>query len=99
MAMVQLIKRKAEFLFSNMPNVVTLIRKQNNKEKVGCRHSSVDSCAPSILSPWVQLQSTPSTLLSFVVKFVQYLCLRCEKRTKINKKRPGLVHFNRKRKC
>ena len=35
MAMVQLIKRKAEFLFSNMPNVVTLIRKQNNKEKVG----------------------------------------------------------------
>ena len=52
----------------------------------GYRHSSVDSSALSILLPRVQLPSTPSTLLSFIVKFVRYLSLQSEKRTKINKK-------------
>ena len=42
----------------------------------GCRHSSVDLSVPTILPPWVRVQSTPSTLLSFVV-FV--LFLPCEK--------------------
>ena len=39
---------------------------------LGCRHSSVDSSAPTILPPWVHIPSTPSTL--FIVKFVLYLC-------------------------
>ena len=30
--------------------------------KNGCRHSSVDSSAPTILLPWVQVPSTPFTL-------------------------------------
>ena len=54
-----------------------------------------DSSAPSILPPWVWLPSTPSTLLSLNVKFVLYLSLRCEKITKINKKRPGLAHLKK----
>ena len=39
---------------------------------LGCRHSLVDSSAPTILLPWVRVPSTPSTLLSFLV-FVVYL--------------------------
>ena len=35
-------------------------------EKVGCRHSSVDSSVPSILPPWVRVPSTPSMLLWIV---------------------------------
>ena len=54
-----------------------------------------DSSAPSILPPWVWLPSTLSTLLSLNVKFVLYLSLRCEKITKINKKRPGLAHLKK----
>ena len=42
-----------------------------------CRHSSVDSSAPTIQSPRVQVPSMPSMLLSFIVKFVLYLL--CEK--------------------
>ena len=63
---------------------------------MGCRHSSVDSSALSILPPQVRLPSTPSTLLSFIVKFVLFLSLQCEKRTKVTKKRPGLAHFLKK---
>ena len=59
----------------------------------GFRHSSVDSSVPSILLPRVWLPSTPSMLLSFIVKFVHILSMWCEKRTKINKKRPSLAHF------
>ena len=55
--------------------------------------SSVDSSALSILPPQVQLPSTPSMPISFIVKFVHYLSLQCEKRTKINKKRPSFAHF------
>ena len=56
-----------------------------NRSHLVCHHSSVDSSVPSILPPWVRLPSTPSMLLSFMVKFVLYLSLQCEKRTKINK--------------
>ena len=42
----------------------------------GCRHSSFDWSAPTILPPRVQIPSTPSMLLSFIV-FVLYLL--CEK--------------------
>ena len=47
-----------------------------------------------ILPPLVRVPSTPSMLLSFIVKFVLYLS--CEK-AKINKKRPGLAHFKNTR--
>ena len=47
-----------------------------NKYFLGCRHSSVDLSAPTILPPRVQIPSTPSMLLSFIV-FVLYLS--CEK--------------------
>ena len=53
----------------------------------------MDSSAPSILLSRVQLPSTPSMLLSIIVKFVLYLSMQCEKRTKINKKRPSLAHL------
>ena len=36
-------------------------------QTMGCRHSSVDSSAPSILLPRVQVLSTPSTLLSIYI--------------------------------
>ena len=56
---------------------------------LGCRHSSVDSSAPSIMPPRVRLPSTPSMLLSFIVKFVLYLSLLCEKNE--NKPKRGRV--------
>ena len=58
---------------------------------LGCNHSSVDSSAPTILPPSVWVPSTPSMLLSFMVKFVLYLS--CEK-NEINKKRPGLARLS-----
>ena len=62
---------------------------QKPSQLLWCRHSSVNLSAPTILLPCVRVPSTSSTLLSFMVKFVIYLS---RKRTKINKKRPGLVH-------
>ena len=56
---------------------------------MGCRHSSVGSSVPSILPPRVQLPSTPSLLLSSIVKFVLYLSLHCEKNE--NKQKRGRV--------
>ena len=38
-----------------------------------CCHSSGDSSVSSILLPWVQVPSTPTMLLSFIVQFM--LCL------------------------
>ena len=56
------------------------------------RHSSVDSSAPTILPPRVQVPSTPSMLFH-----LQYLCYIFHgKRMKLNKKRPGLAHFKKK---
>ena len=56
----------------------------------GCCHSSVDSSVPTILPPQVRVPSTPSTLLSFIVKLVPYLS---REKNEINNKRPGLAHF------
>ena len=56
-------------------------------EKVGCRHSSVDSSVPSILPPF--------GLESQAHHFCFYeLCL--VENTKINKKRPRLAHLKNK---
>ena len=46
------------------------------KNQQWCRHSSVDSSAPTILPPQVRVPSTPSMLFSLIV-FV--LSLSCEK--------------------
>ena len=54
---------------------------------MGCRHSSVHLSALTILLPQVQVPSTPSTLLSLIVKLVLYLS-----REEKEKKRPGLAH-------
>ena len=50
-------------------------------EENGCRHSSVDSSAPSILPPQVQVPSTPSMLFSIYIVQIVYLLfeLECEK--------------------
>ena len=63
----------------------------------GCRHSSVDSSAPSILPPWVHVPSTPYTLFQFIL-FKLYICYLIwnVKRTKNkNIKRPGLTHLKK----
>ena len=53
---------------------------------LGCRHSSVDSPAPTILTPRVQIPCTSSTVISFIVVLVLYFfCF--VKKTKINEKR------------
>ena len=62
-----------------------------------CRHSSVDSSAPSILPPQVRLPGMPSLLLSFIAKFVLYLSMQCEKRTKINKKQVWPIFLKKNR--
>ena len=62
-----------------------------NKRKhillLGCHDSSVDSSAPSILTPQVRVPSTPSTLLPIYIDFYHV------EKTNINKKWPGLAHF------
>ena len=40
---------------------------------VGCRHWPVDLSVPTILPPRVWVPTTPSTLLSFIVKFALYI--------------------------
>ena len=47
----------------------------------GCRHSSMDSSAPSTLPPQVQVPSTPTTLFQFIKVQIVYLSLElvCEK--------------------
>ena len=57
--------------------------------KVGCRHSSADSSALSILPPRVRVPSTPSMLFSIYICHLNWNV----KRTKINKKRPGWPIF------
>ena len=73
--------------------ILYLVRLKVRLLVIGCRHSSVDSSALYILPPQLRLPSTPATLLSFIVDFVLYLSLKCDKRTKINKKRPGFGTF------
>ena len=58
----------------------------------GCRHSSVESSAPSILLSRVRIPSIPSTSTLFLFSLLYYICYFIEKRTKINKKRPVVAH-------
>ena len=67
---------KDERMREKVSNVIV-----NNLLYSGCRHSSVDSSVPTILPPWVQVPSTPCTLL-----FVLYLS--CEKNENKQKKDP-----------
>ena len=46
------------------PNKLLFSLNMQTLTKTGCRHSSVDSFAPSILPPRVRIPSTPSTLFS-----------------------------------
>ena len=57
------------FLALLIPNNWLKFYKQPIKTilKLGCRHSSVDSSAPTILPPQVWVPSTPSTLFSFII--------------------------------
>ena len=58
----------------------------HNNDNNNDLYNSVDTFAPTILQPWVWVPSTPSMLYH-----LQYICH--VKRTKINKKRPGLAHL------
>ena len=61
----------------------------HNNDNNNDLYNSVDTFAPTILQPWVWVPSTPSMLYH-----LQYICH--VKRTKINKKRPGLAHLKTK---
>ena len=54
----------------------------------GSRYSSVDLSTPTILWPWVRSPSKNLCLYNLYQK-------SDDKRTKMNKKRPGLVHLKR----
>ena len=57
--------------------------------KISGHHSSVVLSVPTILRPRVRIPSTPSMLF---FNLYRWNCIWNEKRTKINKKRPGLAH-------
>ena len=68
-----------------------LIEKYEYKQKKGqegCR--PVDWSMPTILPPRIRVPSTPSTLLSFIVKFVLFL-----KKNEIKQKEAGFGPFNK----
>ena len=50
-------------------------------QREGCRYSSVDLSAPSIMPPWVRVPNTPTTLFSIYIVQIVYLSfeLECEK--------------------
>ena len=77
-------------------NQLPQVNKNHNVEWIsklgGCRHSSVDSSAPTILTPWVQIPSTTSMVLSFIVVMID---LSCEK-NKNKQKEAGLGPFLKK---
>ena len=64
----------------------------------GCRHSSVDPSAPTILPPQVQIPSKPSKLLFHLQSNLCYNCHCIVKRTKINEKEAGFGPFFFKKK-
>ena len=74
-----------------------IAKKIRLKSIAGCRHSSVDSSAPSILPPRIRVPSTSSMLFSIYI--IQILCLsfelECEKNEN-RQKRPRLAHFLKK---
>ena len=53
---------------------------------IGCRHSSVDSSAPSNLQPRVRIPSTISMLYLLLVTFGLYSSFHCEKNEKKTKR-------------
>ena len=71
-------KRSRITIFENAINVQDSNTTEYSK---GCRYSSVDSSAPSILPPQVWVPSTPSTLSSIYIAQIVYLSfeLECEK--------------------
>ena len=78
------------------------IQHLKNVFKLGCRHSSVDLSAPTILPPRVRVPSAPSTLLSFTVFVLYFSCEKDENKNGFGqtfKKRkggsPGLVVMGR----
>ena len=68
---------------------------KKNRRHMGCRHSSVEQSAPTILPPRVRIPSKPSKLLFHLQSNLCYICHCIVKRTKINKKRPGLAHLKK----
>ena len=65
----------------------TVIKYLQERKKLGCRHSSVDSSAPSILPP--RFESQAHHLRFYQIIFELY---HVEK-TKISKNRLGYSHF------
>ena len=61
------------------------------RSNLGCRHSSVDLSASTILPPQVRVPSTLSMFLSFKIQFVMW------KERKLRKKRPVSAHFLKKK--
>ena len=62
-----------------------------------CRHSSVDSSAPSILLPRVRVPSTPSTLFSIYSVQIVNLSFELEsEKYEIKQKEAGLGPFFKK---
>ena len=65
---------------------------------MGCRHSSVDLSAPSILLPRVWVPSTPSILFSIYKVQIVYLSLKLEcKKNKNKQKEAGIGPFFKQR--
>ena len=64
--------------------VITYDRRAFIRLATGCRHSSVDSSAPTILLPRVRVQSTLSTLFShrYSQIYAIFLCVKNENKQK-----------------
>ena len=88
-------KRSRITIFENAINVQDSNTTEYSK---GCRYSSVDSSAPSILPPQVWVPSTPSTLSSIYIAQIVYLSfeLECEK-NKNKQKEAGIGPFKKRK--
>ena len=64
------------------------------RNMLGCRHSSVDSSAPSILLPRVQVPSTPSMLFSIYIIQIVYLSFELECKKNENKQKEAGIYFS-----
>ena len=71
-----------------------IIENDDKTHFLGCRHSSADSSAPSILPPRVRVPRKAYMLYQFIL-FKLYIChlVWNVKKWKINKKTPRLAHF------
>ena len=84
---------KVNSFHSSRKNKLEFGGSPTSSSRLSFRHSSVDSYVPTILPAQVQVPSTPSTLLSFIVKFALYLS--CESNEN-KQKRLSLAHFKKK---